>query len=208
MELSLGWGDRRLAGVGLVLCVGLATGALTQLGQSVLPDGWSQAANAISPWLLVAFLLGSTMPDRPRAALAGFGGLAFALVGYYALVELRYGYGGATGSLVLWGLAAVVGGPVFGVAGRSWRAGSPRRRAAALGLVVAVFVAEGAYNAVVIDHPGAGAGFLAVGLAVPLILGRTRTDRVHAYLAAVPALGLGAIGYLAFSWLAGLTAAL
>ena len=36
-----------------------ARGLATQIGQSVLPDGVSQAANSISPWLLAAFLLGS-----------------------------------------------------------------------------------------------------------------------------------------------------
>ena len=45
---------RRIALVGVV---GLTTGVLTQVLQSVLPDGWSQAANAISPWLFVAFIL-------------------------------------------------------------------------------------------------------------------------------------------------------
>jgi hypothetical protein len=43
------------------------TGAVTQLGQSALPGGWSQAANAISPWLLAAFLVGAAMPGRRSA---------------------------------------------------------------------------------------------------------------------------------------------
>ena len=50
-----------------VVLAGLATGAVTQLGQSLLPDGWSQGANAISPWVLVAFLVGSAMPSRPKS---------------------------------------------------------------------------------------------------------------------------------------------
>jgi len=191
---------------GLVLVAGLATGVLTQLGQGVLPYPSSQAANAISPWLLVAFLVGSTMPSMPRAAVAGIGTLALALVGYVAMILLRYGYGMSTGMLVFWGLGAVVGGPVFGAAGRAWRAGSQRQRAAALGLLVAVAVAEGIYNAVVLEHPAVGAGFVVAGLLVPLVLGRSREDRLWAYVAAIPALGLGALGYLAFAWLYWLTA--
>jgi hypothetical protein len=105
----------------LVLVVGLATGRVTQFGQSVLPDGWSQAANAISPWLLVAFLVGSAMPGWRAAAIAGSGTLVLALVGYYAATTLRFGIGGGTPSLVFWGLGAVVGGPVFGGAGWWWR---------------------------------------------------------------------------------------
>ena len=71
--------------VALVVVAGLATGVLTQVGQSVLPDQASQAANAITPWLVVAFLVGSTMPDMPRAAVAGIGTLVLALVGYDAI---------------------------------------------------------------------------------------------------------------------------
>jgi hypothetical protein len=181
---------------GLVVLAGLATGVLTQVGQGVLPDGWSQAANAISPWLLVGFLVGSTMPDTRRAAIAGIGVLVLALVGYDLAILVRYGYGPSLGPRVLWGTGALVGGLVFGCAGRWWRAGSHRQRALALGLLVAVFVAEGIYNAVILSNPAVGAGFAIVGSG----------DRIWAYLAAIPALCLGgAIGYLAFAWLSGWT---
>ncbi len=122
------------------------------------------------------------------------------------MIQVRYGYGPSLGPLVFWGLGALVGGPVFGVAGHAWRAGPHRQRAAALGLLVAVAVAEGIYNAVVLEHPAVGAGFVLAGLAVPLVMGRSRDDRVAAYVAAIPALALGALGYLAFAWLNGLTA--
>jgi hypothetical protein len=199
-------GNTRL--IGTVVVIGLATGALTQIGQGVLPEGWSQAANAISPWLFVAFLVGALMPSRRWAIAAGIATLVLALVGYYAMIELRYGYGAGTASLVRWGLAALIGGPVYGIAGQRWRTGPDRERAIALGLLVAVFAAEGIYNAVILGHPAVGAGFVVVGLALPLLLGRSRADRLGAYVAAVPALGLGAIGYVVFIWLDGVTAGL
>ncbi len=193
--------------VGLIVVVGLATGALTQVGQGILPDGWSQAANAISPWLLVAFLLGSTMPDERWAAAAGVGALLLAVVGYYAMVELRYGYGGGTGSWLFWGAGAAIGGPVFGIAGRWWRTSpSHRRRAAAIGLLAAVFIAEGLYLVLILPAPVVGAGFAVVGAAVPLAFGRSRDDRLGGYVAILPALLLGALGYIAFQWLYALTA--
>ena len=154
----------------------------------------------------MAFLLGSVMPDVRWAAGAGAAALLLALVGYYAMTELRYGIGGGTGSLVVWGLSALVGGPVFGVAGRVWRVGPHRQRAVALGLLVAVGVAEGLYNAIVLGSPATAAGFIVAGLAMPLILGRSRKDRLGAYVAALPWLGLAALGYLGLTWLAGVAA--
>lgn len=194
---------RRLA---TITVVGLLTGVLTQFGQSVLPDGWSQVANAISPWLFVAFLLGSTMPDDRWAAGAGAAALLLALVGYYAMTELRYGIGGGTGSLILWGTGAIVGGPVFGFAGHRWRGPSHRERAAAIGLVGAVAIAEGAYITIVLGRPITGLGFAIAGLVAPLLLGRDRQDRLGAYVAIVPALALGAVGYIALMLFADLIA--
>lgn len=196
---------RRLA---LIIAIGLATGVLTQFGQSVLPTGWSQVANAISPWLFVAFLAGAVMPDARWAIVAGIGALVFALIGYYAMTEVRYGIGAGTGSLVRWGVGAIVGGPVFGLAGHAWRTGPPRRRAFALGLLAAVAVAEGLYNARILGYTEIGVAFILAGLLVPLVLGRSREDRIGGYLAAIPALGLGALGYVAFIWFDGIAAAI
>jgi hypothetical protein len=193
-------------GVFVVAIVGLATGVLTQLGQGILPDGWSQVANAISPWLLVAFFVGAALPTTRWAAVAGVAVLLLAVVGYYAMIELRYGYGASRSSLVLWGIASLAGGPVFGVAGRWWRDQREWKRAAALGLVGAVFVAEGAYLILILPEPAVGIGFVLVGLAMPLLLGRSWPDRGRGYVAMVPALALGAAGYVALTLVNGVTA--
>ena len=194
--------------VASIVVAGLATGILTQIGQGALPGDWSQLANAITPWLLVAFLLGSVMPDTRWAIAAGIGALLLALVGYYGMVQLRYGYGGGTGSWIFWGLGAFVGGPVFGVAGHWWRGPVHRRRAIALGLLAAVAIAEGAYNVLVVDHATVGVAFIVFGLLVPLAFGRSRDDRLGAYVAMVPVLLVGGtLGYLAFTWLSTLTSA-
>lgn len=189
----------------VVVVVGLGTGVVTQVLQSVLPTGWSQAANAISPWLLVAFLVGAIMPDRSSAVLAGAGTLVLALVGYYAATTIRYGIGGSTSALVFWGLGAVVGGPLFGFAGHAWRKGEHLQRAIAIGLLAAAFLAEAGYHLVVLSEPPVAAGFAIAGLAVPLVLGRSTQDRVGAYVAAVPALALGALGFGVFLWIYDLT---
>ncbi len=207
MASVIGQSSRLRLGL-LVLVVGLAAGVVTQVAQSVLPTGWSQAANAISPWLLVAFLVGSVMPARPSAALAGAATLVLALVGYYATTTIRYGIGGGTGALVFWGLGALVGGPIFGLAGQAWRRGPDRSSAGALGLLAAAFVGEGGYHALVLSEPNVGVGFAIAGAIVPVAVGRTRGERVGAYVAAIPALLLAAIGWTVFLWLNNVTAGL
>ena len=190
----------------IVVAVGLGLGVVTQILQSVLPTSWSQAANAISPWLLVAFFIGSAMPDRGSAVVAGLATLVLALVGYYATTQLRYGIGGGTSALIFWGLGAAVGGPVFGLAGHTWRTGEHRYRALALGLLAAVFIAEAGYHLLVLSEPGVAIGFAIGGLLVPVMIGRSREDRLGAYVAAVPALALGAAGFVVFLWLYDVTA--
>jgi hypothetical protein len=82
------------------------------------------------------------------------------------------------------------------------------RRAAAIGLLAAVAIAEGCYLIVILPEPAVGAGFVIVGLCAPLLLGRTVAERGRAYLAVVPALALGVAGYMVFLWLATLTSML
>ena len=189
----------------VVAVVGIGLGVVTQILQSVLPTGWSQAANAISPWLLVAFLVGAAMPDRASAVVAGLATLVLALIGYYTTTQLRYGIGGGTNALIFWGLGAVVGRPVFGLAGSVWRTGEHRYRALALGLLAATLFAEGGYHLLVLSEPGVAVGFAIAGLLVPLLLGRSREDRLGAYVAAVPALALGALGFAVFLWIYDMT---
>jgi hypothetical protein len=184
--------------VALVVVVGLLTGVITQIGQGVLPDGWSQAANAISPWLAVAFLVGAAMHDLRAGVVAGVATLTLALIGYYGMVWLRFGYGGSTNALVVWGTAALAGGVVYGALGQSWRAGGVRQRAVAIGFLVAAAVAEGIYLTGILPEPSVGAGFMLAGVLAPLVLGRSWGERTRAYAAAVPALALGGIGYVAF----------
>jgi hypothetical protein len=179
------------------LVTGLVLGVATQIGQSVLPEGFGQVANSISPWLTVAFLVGATV-NRPRtAALAGFLTLAMALVGYYALVYIRFGYTGGSTSLTLWTIGAIAGGLVFGPAGWYWRRGSLTAHSVAVGLLGAAFVCEGVYLVRILPNPVVGAAYIAVGVGMPLIATRRPGARLRAWLAMVPAVGLGGLGFLA-----------
>ena len=147
------------------------------------------------------------MPDTRWAVAAGAGALLLALVGYYGMVQLRFGYGGGTGSWIFWGLGALVGGPVFGVAGHWWRGPVHRRRAIAIGLLGAVADRRRGVQRPRRRPPDRRARrSSSSGCWCPLVFGRSRDDRLGGYVAMVPILLLGGtLGYLAFSWLASFT---
>ena len=189
---------------------GLVLGILMQLGQRFLPDAVEPLANAISPWLAVAFLIGSRVRTPVVAALCGWLALVLALVAYYAMVWLQLGYGASSSSLVLWAVAALAGGLVFGPAGWEWRHSSPTKAAAAIGLLAAAFIAEAVYLYAVLQPEAKPATviFAAVGLCIPLVLGGSARQRLVAYGAIVPAFVLAGAGYAAFLALASFTAAI
>jgi len=156
--------------LGLAIVIGVAWGAATSGLQTVLPS--SGLADAVSPWLAPALMVGA-LSRRPWAAV-----VAGALVccgevgGYYATSALR-GFGINPAMVALWAVTGVVGGPVFGAAGWCWR----RARSlwwAALGaaLLGGVFLTEGLvqYGAV-LHYTGNAVVFSTLGVLAVGILG-------------------------------------
>jgi hypothetical protein len=191
--------------VGIALVAGLVAGGVTQLLQGILPEGIGSVANSATPWLAVAFGVGTTASRWWLAAIAGAVTLLAALVGYYGLVQLRFGYGAELrGAVLLWLIAAVVGGPVFGVAGRWWRGDGPWLRATGPALLGASAIAEGVYLAGVPTVASAGPLFVVAGLSVPVLLGRRRDDRIRGLVLLLPCIALGAAGFVATIALYGL----
>ena len=98
---------------------------------------------------------------------------------------------------LLWIVIALVAGPVSGFAGLLVRTdGRIWIRAVAADLIGAVFIGEAVYQAAV-NHGGAVAVMLAViGILLPLVFARSRSDRLHAVIAFVPVsiVGVGAVG--------------
>jgi hypothetical protein len=175
--------------------IGILLGITTQLLQGILPGAVNWIANAMSGWLLAAYLVGSRMPTPRVAAAASVAMLIAAVAGYYATVEVRFGYGTNAPILLFWGFGSVAGGLVFGAAGWWWRRGGPRSRAAAVGLLAALFVAEGAYFLLILPDATVGLCAIAVGLIVPTVFGRNRRERAWGYVALMPGLALGVVGY-------------
>ncbi len=180
----------------IAVAAGLAVGVVTQLAQSLLPVGVGQLANSISPWLTVGFFIGAFQTRSRNAAAAGFVTLALALVGYYAMVFVRFGYTGGGTSLLIWSIGSIAGGLVFGPAGWLWRYGSLQARTIAVALLGSVWVAEGAYLAVVLSMTEIAISYALIGLAVPLVLARTLRGRLLAWATMLPTVALGGLGFV------------
>ncbi len=175
----------------LALAVGLAGGALTSFGQSVLPGGWHALVNSAAPWVMVAFLIGLRAPGRwHRAAAAGVLSQVGLVVGYYATSELR-GFAAGMSAVVIWIVAGVVAGPVYGAAAALRNDGRRYIRTVAAGVTGSVWVMEGlhflrlATDAHSNSGPGTTAGwcYLLIGVLLPLVLARSTPDQGYALLA-------------------------
>ena len=179
----------------LVAGAGLATGGLTLLGQAALDAEWNRLANSGAIWLAVAFAVGSRMASDREAVVSGTATLLFALVGYELAARVAGASIGFAG-LVIWSGTALVGGPVYGLAGRRWRVGTGRGRVLAIALLGAVFVAEGAYTLLAIpDLARAGWVEVVAGFALPVLLGRGGRERAAGVALLVP---LACVGLLVF----------
>jgi hypothetical protein len=178
------------------MVVGLLAGAATLAGQAVLPIEANRLANSGAIWVSVAFAMGWRTPSVPSAALAGLLTLLAALLGYFAAAAFAHA-GISASTVAIWVGVALVGGPVFGVAGR-WRAtGSGREATMGVALLGAVYVAEGVATLWSVPHVAlAGWGSVVVGSVLTLLLPRDRDSRLAACALLAPLAGLGAVGYM------------
>jgi hypothetical protein len=160
--------QRHLSTMLIPLALGVAVGVMTSLLQTRLDFPWLALANAASPWLTTAFVAGALQSRLSTAMLVGVVATSLQVVAYYVTADVR-GFGVSMTYVIVWSLCAVVGGPIFGAAGRVWR------RAAPAGLGAALLVSAYASEAVVAYHFrlgyssaawlfGAIAFFLAAGL--------------------------------------------
>jgi hypothetical protein len=189
---------RRWAGwLGVAIVAGLITGALTLAGQAILPTDANRLANSGAIWVTVAFALGWRVPTDGMAATTGFLSLVAALAGYFTAAAVAHA-GISVSTVAIWLGVAIIGGPVFGVAGR-WRAtGDARRAVIGIALLGAVYVAEGIATLLSIPHMQA-AGWVSVvaGIVLVVALSRDRAERLRACVALVPLTILGIGGYAA-----------
>ncbi|WP_051639884.1 DUF6518 family protein [Cellulomonas sp. URHE0023] len=174
---------------------GLVVGAATSFGQTLLGDTAFQAlVNAVSPWLVVPFLLGALARTWWLATSAGLLVCVGEVAGYYVVADLR---GFAVGSgLLVWVVAGVVGGPLFGAAGRSWRTATGRWRGAGVAALVGCWVAEAIVTYGLVLHRLDEAIVMVAGAAVLTVALTSRGRQGRAVLRWLPAaVLLGAVGF-------------
>lgn len=174
--------------------LGLSWGAVTSFLQTVLPSPFAGLANAAAPWLWTPFVVGALARSRRQAAALGLLACTLQVGGYYVTADLR-GFPVGVTYVLVWTAAAVVGGPVFGLAGRMWRTATGRLRGLAPALVAGVWAAEavGTYW-LVLGYHGDAAVFGTVAAVLVLGLGLHRQQLRPALLwgLAVVPLGTGA----------------
>jgi hypothetical protein len=161
------------------MAAGLAVGALCAFGQGNLEGTLHAFVNSTSTWLVAPFLIGALAVTRRGAAAAGTATCAFQLAGFYLVAQLR-GIDTTASLVAFWTACAVVGGPVFGVAGQQWRAASPPLRGLGVAVLAGVFVAEGLYAYVhELHHYTTGVLWIAVGLTLAVLASRGRSEHLR-----------------------------
>jgi hypothetical protein len=193
---------RELGVVAGVAVTALLLGILTAYAQSWLPDQVNSFANSSGSWALAAFALAMLAPGPWRAAGFGVLTLALLLAGYVLGDGIR-GYPSATSTITFWAFAAVLAGPVLGLAGHWVRFRAPSLAAIGAGVMSGVLVGEGIYGLTALDtsdgysRPGYWWGQIAVGVVLLLVLGAVRFRAVR------PAfLGLAVAAWVAVAFLA------
>lgn len=176
---------------------GLALGAVTLLAQAVLPVGWNSLANSGAIWATGTFAAGAVPRQRGRqSALAGTVALVVTIVGYNATAQVALNSPESLVYEALWLGIAFVAGPLFGLVG-AWVSDARRAcHSVTVALLGGVFLGEGVWDlAYIPNHVLPGLIPLAIGVAVPLLLGCSARSRIRGLLASAPAGRLCLAGY-------------
>ena len=134
----------------LVVVVGLVAGALTVVGQGVLPEWVSSVANSAGGWSMVAIAVALVAPSR-RASVLGTPAVFVLLVLGYVLGAGLRGFPSSRTLVVFWSAAGIVVGPVLGLA--VWwlrRELDSWRGALAVGVVTGPLVGDTVYGLTVV----------------------------------------------------------
>ncbi|GIG39297.1 DUF6518 family protein [Cellulomonas phragmiteti] len=193
-----------VAAAAVALALGLAVGVATSFLQTWLPTPFTALANAVAPWLVAPFLVGLRLARGWwGATLLGLLACLAQVPGYYLTADLR-GFPVGTTFVLVWTVAAVVGGPVLGAVGRLHRTSTGRLAGLAPATVAAVWLAEAVVTyALVLGYYGEAAVHATIGVVLLVLLARSRGQLRPALVWAVPVLALGAVAFHALTAVTG-----
>ena len=180
-----------------VIAIGVAIGVATSFLQAPLSMPWAALANSASPWLTAGFFCGALQSRRGTAIAAGLSASVLEVLGYY-VTSMSRGFPASYAYIVFWTVCALVGGPLFGLAGWAWRRGTGRSRIIGAAFLPGTFIAEAVGAYLLRLHYGSAAVLYLVIGAVLLILVAWPVRRLEllAWTGAVTAVGLVAFGPL------------
>lgn len=150
---------------------GIAVGVATSFGQTHVHGAAAAFFNSASAWLVAPFLVGAfAARSRAGAASAGLATCVLQLCAYDLTSSLR-GFAVGTSINAFWAVCAVLGGPVFGLAGRLWRQG----KGVAAAVLPAAFLAEGLWvYAHRLHYTGTAVLWISIGAVLAALLCRGR----------------------------------
>src|ERR1700761_9601703 len=132
---------RTVARLALGCGLGAAIGVGTSFAQARLPPPWDALANSASPWLAGGFAAGALQSRRGAAVAAGLSACVLEVLGYY-VTSMARGFAVSHAYVLFWGVCALVGGPLFGLAGWAWRHETGRLRVIGAAFPPGTFFAE------------------------------------------------------------------
>jgi Family of unknown function (DUF6518) len=139
----------------LAFLVGVAAGVGTSYLQGVLPGPTNSLANSGAVWSMVAFLVAlASRQQGARAAAIGALALLGEVAGYYAIASPLRDIPSSTNERLLWVAAAIVVGPIVGLAAGWWTGGRLMGRLAAASVMSGIVLGEGVHGLVRVEFSG------------------------------------------------------
>jgi hypothetical protein len=183
----------------LVACGGLLLGVLSWVAYEELAGGPALLGNSAALWLSWSWLVGGWEKSLLRAAGSGLLALLAIVTGFYSALYLIGNGGEHAATMTFWYLAALVGGPVFGLFGRLRHHPSSFLRSMSAPALGGAFLAEAAtYHAVTdVFPPGVLATEAVVGLLVAFSMVRNRGDFLASLIWVTLLLLAGVLGWTA-----------
>jgi hypothetical protein len=139
--------------LGIAALLGIGLGAMSVVGDFTTDDGpailLNALANAMGPWVVVAFIAGVAAGRPVAGILAGLIALAVAVATYYLGAVIFWGdrVPDLRVTILVWLAAGLAAGSILGGAGGTWAGADRRWRPLAAALLSGGLLAEATYYA-------------------------------------------------------------